>query len=166
MKRLIQITAVGCLLIAFAYPSAGQSRGGRYDQQIRSNVARVLLSDREYNDVSVDVEDGIVILTGSVVLDSTRHNLAARIRHILHVARVDNRLVLSPPAPLDKALHGRVISRLREAGYSDMTVQVHEGAVVLKGYVRTQKDWARAKEIVTSTPGVKEVVARMVMVAP
>lgn len=143
-----------------------QGRGGRYDQQINSNVARVLLSDRDYKDVSVQVEDGIVTLTGSVVLGSTRRNLVVQVRHIAHVAGVDNQMVLSPPAPPDNILYGRVMSRLQESGYGDLTAQVHEGAVILKGYVRTQRDWAWAKEIVLLTPGVKEVEARLSIVSP
>jgi osmotically-inducible protein OsmY len=153
-------------LVAFAALATSQERGTRYDQQISSNVARVLLSDQEYKDVSAEVEDGIVTLSGSVVLDSARRNLAVHIRHISHVAGVDNQIVLSPAAPPDSILYGRVISRLQEAGYSDVKAQVHEGAVILKGSVRTQRDWFWAKEIVALTPGVKEVEARMTVVNP
>jgi osmotically-inducible protein OsmY len=157
---------VGSLLASAAWLGLAQDLVGRYDQQISSNVARVLLNDRDYKDVSVVVEDGIVTLTGSVVLDSTRRNLVVQIRHISHVAGVDDRIVLSPPAPPDNILYGRVMSRLQESGYSDLTAQVHEGAVILKGYVRTQRDWAWAKEIVLLTPGVKEVEARLSIVSP
>lgn len=108
----------------------------------------------------------MVTLTGSVVLDSTRRNLVVQIRHISHVAGVDNQVVLSPPAPPDNIVYGRVMSRLQESGYGDLTAQVHEGAVILKGYVRTQKDWVWAKEIVMLTPGVKEVEARLSIVSP
>jgi osmotically-inducible protein OsmY len=151
---------LGCL--AWARPVPGQP----YDQQISSNVARVLLSDKDYKDVSVQVEDGIVTLTGSVALNSTRLNLAVQIGHIPHVAGVDNEIVLSPPAPPDHILYGRVMSRLQEAGYGDVTAQVHNGAVVLKGYVRTQRDWSWAREIVMLTPGVKEVETRLSIVSP
>jgi osmotically-inducible protein OsmY len=126
----------------------------------------VLLNDKDYKDVSVVVEDGIVTLTGSVVLDSTRRNLVVQIRHISHVAGVDDQIVLSPPAPPDNILYGRVMSRLQEAGYGELTPQVHEGVVILKGYVRTQRDWAWAREIVMLTPGVKEVEARLSIVSP
>jgi hypothetical protein len=94
-------------------------------------------------------------------LDSTRRNLTVQIRHIAHVAGVDNKLVLSPPAPPDNILYGRVISRLQDAGYNGVTAQVHEGAVILRGNVRTQKDVFRTKEIVMLIPGVKEVEATL-----
>ena len=166
MRRLSRMILIGSLLASAVGLGLAQDRGGRYDQQISSSVAWVLLSDKDYKDVSVQVEDGIVTLTGSVVLDSTRRNLAAQIRHIPRIAGVDNQIVLSPPAPPDNILYGRVMSRLQESGYGDLTAHVHEGTVILKGYVRTQKDWAWAKEIVLLTPGVKEVEARLSIVSP
>ena len=42
---------------------------------------------------------------------------------------------------------------------------MHGGAVILKGYVRTQQDWVWAKEIVMLTLGVKEVEARLSIVS-
>jgi osmotically-inducible protein OsmY len=161
MRMPFRIVALGCLLTSATWLAFTQVRGGRYDQQIRSNVARVLLTDKDYKDVGAEVEDGVVTLAGSVVLDSTRRNLTVQIRHIAHVAGVDNKLVLSPPAPPDNILYGRVISRLQDAGYNGVTAQVHEGAVILRGNVRTQKDVFRTKEIVMLIPGVKEVEATL-----
>jgi osmotically-inducible protein OsmY len=166
MRRLYRAVVLGCFLASVAWLVLAQNRGGRYDQQISSNVARVLLTDSDYKNVSVQVEDGIVTLTGSVVLDSTRRTLAVQVAHISHVAGVDNHVVLLPPAPPDNILYGRVMSRLQESGYGDVTAQVHEGAVILKGYVRTQRDWSWAKEVVMLTPGVKEVEARLSIVSP
>ena len=109
MRQLSRMVALWFLMVAAASPCFAQERGGRYDQQIRSNVARVLLSDKDYRDVSAEVEDSIVTLTGSVVVDSTRRNLASQVRHISHVARVENQVVLSPPAPPDNILYSRVM---------------------------------------------------------
>jgi osmotically-inducible protein OsmY len=165
MRLFLRMAALVCLLTVAAWPGQTPNRGGRYDQQIRSNVARVLLSDKNYQKVSAEVEDGVVTLAGSVALDSTRRNLAVQIRHIAHVTGIDNKLVLSPPAPPDNILYGRVISRLEDAGYSDVTAQVHEGAVILSGNVRSQKDVFRTKEIVMLIPGVKEVEANLTIVS-
>ena len=166
MRQLYLAVVVLGLLARAAWPGLTQDRSSRYDQQISSNVARVLLSNKDYKDVSVQVEDGIVKLTGRVNLDSTRRNLTVQIRHIPHVAGIDNQLVLSPPAPPDNILYSRVMSRLQEAGYGDVTAQVHEGVVILKGYVQTQRDYSWAREIVMLTPGVKEVEARLRVISP
>ncbi len=166
MKRTLWVAAFGCLLVLAALAAPAQARGGRYDQQILSNVARVLGGDPQYKNVTVDVEDGVVTLAGSVELDSTRRNLVVRIHHIDHVAGVENQLVLSPAAPPDHVLYGEVQRRLWDAGYKDITIQVHEGAVVLSGIVRTQKDWNAARQIASLTPGVKEVAARLTIATP
>jgi osmotically-inducible protein OsmY len=166
MKRTLWVAAFGCMLALAASAVLAQARGGRYDQQILSNVARVLAGDPQCKNVTVEVEDGVVTLAGSVELDSTRRNLAARIRHIDHVVGVENQLVLSPPAPPDHVLYGEVQRRLLDAGYKDITIQVHEGAVVLNGIVRTQKDWNAARQIVGLTPGVKEVEAKLTIATP
>jgi osmotically-inducible protein OsmY len=166
MKRTLWVAAWGCMLALAASAALAQAQGGRYDQQILSNVARVLAGDPQYKNVTVDVEDGVVTLAGSVALDSTRRNLAVRVRHIDHVAGVENQLVLSPPAPPDHVLYGEVQRRLLDAGYKDITIQVHEGAVVLQGIVRNQKDMNAARQIVSLTPGVKEVAARLTIATP
>jgi osmotically-inducible protein OsmY len=166
MTPLSRVLTVAFLLASVVWPRNAQKPGGRYDQQISSNVARLLLSDKNYENVSADVEDGIVKLAGNVALDSTRRNLTVQVRRIPHVAGVDNQLVLSPPAPPDHVLYGRVMARLQDAGYVEVIAQVHEGAVILKGSVRTQKDWAAAKHIVSLTPGVKEVEARLSIATP
>ena len=165
MKKLSWIVAMGFLVVAGTL-SFAQDRGGRYDQQISSNLARVLLSDKDYKDVSVDVEDGIVTLKGSVALDSTRRNLEAQVRHIPHVAGVVNVIDIAPPNVPDTILYGRVMVRLQDAGYDKIAVQVHQGTVILRGNVRTQRDWHWIREVVMLTPGVKEVESRLTVVTP
>jgi osmotically-inducible protein OsmY len=166
MKRTLWAAAFGCMLMLAASAALAQARGGRYDQQILSNVARVLAGEPQYANVTVEVEDGIVTLAGSVALDSVRRNLVVKIRHIDHVVGVENELGLSPPAPPDHVLYGEVQRRLLDAGYQDITIQVHEGAVILSGIVRTQKDWHAARQIVSLIPGVKEVAAKLTIATP
>ncbi len=165
MKRIL-LTALGCMLLFAAPAGPAQAQSGRYDQQILSNVARVLAGNPQYKNVTVQVEDGIVTLAGSVELDSMRRSLAVKVSHIAHVAGVENQLTLSPPAPPDHLLYGVVKNRLLDAGYSTITIEVHEGVVILTGAVRTQRDWNRAREIASLTPGVKEVESRLQIVTP
>lgn len=166
MKRTLWVGAFGCMLVLAASAAMAQTHGGRYDQQVLSNVARVLASDPQYKNVTVQVEDGIVTLAGGIELDSARRDLVVRIRHIQHVAGVENQLVLSPPAPPDHVLYGQVQHRLFDAGYKDIAIKVHEGAVVLEGIVRTPKDRTAARQIVSLTPGVKEVDVRLTIATP
>ena len=172
-------TAASFLYLALAAPAhsvsaqsapaqsvSAQARGGRYDEQIRSDVAKLLASKSECKNVKAKVDDGVVTLTGNVELDSERRTLVTRVRRIAHVEEVDNQIVLSPPAPLDTVLYARVSRRLQDAGYSQVKVQVHEGAVILQGSVRTMRDRQSAVQLAWSTEGVKEVEAKLSVMQP
>jgi osmotically-inducible protein OsmY len=147
--------------IGLLMPAAMGQRGGRYDAQVRERVGQVLASNKDYKNIKADVEDGIVTLSGDVVLHSVRRGLVARIHRIAHVVGVENQIVLAPPALPDNVLSGRVQTQLRDAGCGTLTIQVHEGGVVLHGTVRNRHDWDTVRELVSSTPGVKEVEVRL-----
>lgn len=162
MKRMIVVAVA--LLLTTAH--SVQPRGGRYDQQIRDAVTRLLASKSECKNVKAQVEDGVVWLTGTVELDSERRTVVTRVRRIPHVEEVDNQILLSPPAPLDDVLFSRVTRRLGDAGFHEIHVQVHEGAVVLQGTVRTPRDRHSAVHLVWQTEGVKEVEVRISVAQP
>jgi len=68
MKCIIYIICTVLLLPGFPYGLYG----GRYDQDILSATTRLLESRSEYKEVHAQVEDGIVTLTGTVRLESSR----------------------------------------------------------------------------------------------
>jgi osmotically-inducible protein OsmY len=148
------------LVLVLAGSSPGQRHGER-DERIRVAVAQLLASKSDYKNVKADVDDRIVTLRGNVELDSTRRFLVQRIRHIAHVERVRNELVLDPPAMEDKALLGRVQQQLEDSGFKGLTIKAHEGAVTLLGMVRNTQALERAIQIARQTPGVKEVESRL-----
>lgn len=159
-SRCLALT--GCLLLVLSSASSPQRhRGGRYDEQIRTEVAKVLAGKDDYKNVKAEVGDSVVTLTGNVELDSTRRFLVAKIRHIAHVSRVDNDVVLDPPAESDKAVYSRVQQRLEDAGLKGLTLKVREGAVTLEGIARNKQDRERAIQTARQTPGVKEVESKL-----
>ncbi len=153
MKRRIYSVCVGLMLLGLAYGV----QGGRYDQQILAGTNKILDGKSEFKDVHADVEDGIVTLAGTVELESSRSDIEYKIRRLRHVAGVRNQVVLYPPAPDDQVLFRRLYTRLQEAGYEDIKIKVHNGAVVLTGVVRTQRDRNWAIQLAWLTDGVKEV---------
>lgn len=167
MKTVLLATAVLVNAIAILPPVAPgaaqvtRKQGGRYDQQIRSAVARIVRDKAEYKKVKAEVEDSVVTLTGSVELDSTRRTLVDRVRKIAHVEAVENHLVLDPPAVPDQELYGRVQRNLADAGFDTLKLRVHEGAVTIEGMVADQMQRQRVIELVRRTEGVKEVDARV-----
>ena len=160
MRQLLTRTAA-VFALTLALSVLAQSRGGRYDDQIRKEVAQLLASKSECKSVKAAVDDAVVTLSGSVELDSERRTLVTRVRRIAHVEEIDNQVVLAPPAPLDNVLFGRVSRRLEDAGYAQVTVRAHEGTVTLSGSVRTQRDRHLVVQLAWGTEGVKEVEAQL-----
>ncbi|HEX7289110.1 MAG TPA: BON domain-containing protein [Candidatus Angelobacter sp.] len=155
----LRMASAGLVLLLVVAAVAMQTPGGRYDYQIRAEIKQVLEDRSAYRDVTAMVEDSVVVLTGTVELDSTRESLLARVRRIPHVEAVESNIVLSPSAVPDQTLFGRVQRTLADAGFTAVKVRVHEGAVFLEGTVRNAKDRQRAIELIRGTDGVKEVVA-------
>jgi osmotically-inducible protein OsmY len=155
------ITALTFLSVTAQTLQTGSRRGGRYDQQIRVEVSRVLRKEAKYKKVKAEVEDSVVTLTGSVELDSTRRGLVDRIRKISHVEAVQNQVLLDPPALDDKLLYSRVTQGLADAGFEALKCTVHEGAVTLEGMVADQMQREHVIDLVRRMDGVKEVDARL-----
>lgn len=127
------------------------------DTRIRAAAAKVLADHEECKRVKVEVEDRIVTLTGKVEMASDREWLAQRMKRIPDVSRVNNQLVLDPPAEPDEVLRERVKRSLSAPHFAGVTFTVHEGLVKLSGSVRTQGEANRALSVVMATPGVREV---------
>jgi osmotically-inducible protein OsmY len=166
MKAFLPLAAVAGCILYVASAAQAQARGGRHDDEIRKAVAHLLASKSECKNVKAVVDDGVVTLTGNVELDSERRTVVTRIRRLPHVEGVDNQIVLSPPAPLDDVLYSRINSRLRNAGYDQVTVHVHEGSVILQGGVRTERDRHSVVQLAWATDGVKEVEAKLSVMQP
>jgi len=166
MRRILRAVTIASVLTCAAATALTQPRGGRYDDQIRADVAKLLAAKSECKNVKAQVDDSVVTLTGTVELDSERRTIVTRVRRIPHVEEVDNRILLSPPAPLDDVLYGRVMRRLRDAGLDQIKAQVHEGAVILQGSVCTMCECQSAVQLVWASEGVKEVEAQISVMQP
>ncbi|MFI5103533.1 MAG: BON domain-containing protein [Terriglobales bacterium] len=159
--RGIALTLFLLLTLPTFSPAQRAHRGGRYDEGIRTAVARLLAGKSDYKDVKAEVGDSVVTLTGSVELASTRKFLVRKVRDIAHVNSVRNEIALDPPAENDSAVLGRVQQRLEDAGLKGITLRVREGAVIVEGMVRNTRDRERALQMVRETAGVKEVESRL-----
>lgn len=166
MKRFLALAVIAAGIWCAAPTALSQTRGGRYDEEIRKAVTHLLASKSECRNVKAVVDDGVVTLTGSVELNSERLTVVARVRRLPHVEEVENQILLAPPAPLDTVLYARVNRRLQDAGYSQISVHVHEGAVILQGSVRTERDRHSVVQLAWSTKGVKEVETKLSVMQP
>lgn len=165
MKADLRFAIAGVATLLLLVGAAATQKRDHYDDQIREEVRQVLAQNSDYRNVTATVEDSVVTLSGDVHLDSTREALISRVRRIPHIESVESNIVLSPPAVPDPELWGRVQRALADAGFGEITVRVHEGAVRLEGTVRNAKDRQRAIELARQTEGVKEVQASLLSVA-
>jgi len=138
-------------------------RGGRYDQQILVEIQKIIQARSEYRNVHAEVEDGIVALTGTVKLESSRVWIENKARNLPHVEGVRSQLMLDPPPVPDRELALRVRTRLSDAGFENVRLTARNGAVVLTGVVRNPKEQRQVLQIVRLTPGVKETESKLTL---
>lgn len=160
-SSLRRLLLVCLLLVCIAAAQTGPRRGGRYDRQILVEIQKIISSHREYKDVHAQVEDGIVNLTGTVYLESSRAWIEDRARRIAHVQDVRSSVVLAPPVEPDHELSQRIQARLLDAGFPGLRFTVHSGAVTLEGVVRNRKELRRVMQTVRSTAGVRETMSKI-----
>lgn len=151
----IVATVLLALTTKIASGAVQASQMGRVDAEIAQSVQKLLLNKPAYRDVTFGVDDAVVVLSGTVELFSDRQNLARDVLRIKKVARVENLIVLTPPAIDDAVLLGRVSDSLSR--FEEIRITAHEGLVVLSGTVRDYSEYGRALMAAWSTPGVREV---------
>lgn len=174
MRRISSKLAAGILVSLLSLPLFGQQlarSGGAYDQQIQQEITKLLQSDKKYNKVSATVGDGIVDLSGTVNLYATKAQLEQKARRKDHVAGVRDDIVVAGISVPDNQLRNKLAAQLRYDRYgyglvfNNLTIGVRNGVATVGGVVRTDMDKDSALAIVTTTPGVKNVIDQ-IKVAP
>ena len=160
MKKLAYALAV-FLFVSASICAPGQAGGGRNDRQIEVAAIKIIKGKSQFKNVSVQVEDGIATLKGTVELESSRVEIGDRVGRIANVAGVRNEVVLDPPAMPDEILLSHVTHNLIDGGYEFIRVNVHNGSVVAWGTVRTWREREWLIQTIRLTEGVKEVQSRL-----
>jgi osmotically-inducible protein OsmY len=109
--------------------------------------------------VSVSVENGFVVLTGSVCWQYQRNAAEDAVHYLAGVIGVRNEVGLkAQPQPED--IGGRIEAALRRSAAIDaegIRVAITEGVVTLEGTVGSWSERARVESAVWSAPGVRVV---------
>ena len=115
------------------------------------------------SDINVDTTQGMVTLRGTVVSEGGRERAVAIAKATDGVKGVTDRLTIATP-PAGKMTDGWIKSNVygkfvteKALDGSDINVDVADGAVTLKGAVRTEAARLRAVAIAKATEGVKSV---------
>jgi hyperosmotically inducible periplasmic protein len=162
---LLPLKAVLSGLVLFAaVPGAIRAQGGPNDAQIQADVQKVLDNSR-FKDVHATVENGDVVLRGTVGNYADKESADNKAHHVKKVKGVDNLIEVAGPSVDDVALRDKLAKGLSydRVGYGTtafnaITIGVQNGAVTLGGTVYGPNDKDSALSLVANTPGVKDVV--------
>jgi hyperosmotically inducible periplasmic protein len=149
-----------------AQPQSGPLGAAALAQQdsAASSAAQSKLNKSQFKDVKVSVNNGIATLTGTVSLYEYKADAAKRVQRAKGVEAVRNLIDVTGPAVSDRELKQKLGEELAydRVGYGNVfnaiTLQVQDGAVTLGGHARTYVDSDSALALVSTTPGVKDVI--------
>lgn len=164
-------TLAGSLLslpqISSAMTGGSAAIAGRTQEQSDvTSAAKGKLNKSQFKDVQVSVDaNGIATLTGSVDLFEYKADAEKRVSKAKGVTAVRNQIEVAGPAVSDEELKAKLGEKLEydRVGYGTtafnaITIAVQNGAVTLGGHAYGYVDRDSAVALVSTYPGVKEVV--------
>ncbi|NMM47407.1 BON domain-containing protein [Marinigracilibium pacificum] len=136
MKTHINIVTV---LIFFVLTACSPS-----DADIKKAVESALKSTPELNSVMVEVDKGVVRLTGEVPSEEMKKNAQDLISNVSGLKEVNNSIAVVPPGPTpeelaqkaDDNLKQKVMENFQTYEVEGVNVSVSNGTVVLTGEVK------------------------------
>jgi hyperosmotically inducible periplasmic protein len=162
MKKQLLVFAMALLVLL---SMTAMATTGRYDQQIQQAASHKINDAKHMQNVNSSVEDGIVILTGTVGLYEDKLDAAKKVKKLQHVTGVRNDITVAGENVPDAQLQKKIAKQLAydRVGYYDNTfnyvaVEVKDGVVTLSGDTVYDIPKDTALDIVARTPGVKDVV--------
>jgi osmotically-inducible protein OsmY len=129
--------------------------------------AAARLNHKQYLDVKVTVDNGIATLTGTVSLFEYKADAEKRVRKAKGVTAVRNLIEVAGPSVPDSELQAKLSEKLAydRVGYGNtfnaISLSVQNGVVTLGGHARTDVDKDSAVALVSTCPGVKEVIGEI-----
>jgi osmotically-inducible protein OsmY len=178
MKRTICTTRTALLAATLAGALLGLPQGsfaaprglGAQAQQDSSATsdAATRLNKKQFQNVKVTVDsNGTATLSGTVDLYEYKVDAYKRIHKAKGVTAVRNDIEVAGPSVADSELQAKLGEKLAydRVGYGNtfnaITLSVQNGVVTLGGHARTDVDKDSALALVSTYPGVKDVVSEI-----
>ncbi len=151
--------------LAMARNSGAIATGGQEQPDVTS-AAKSKLSKSQFKNVQVSVDaNGIATLTGSVDLFEYKADADKRISKVKGVTAVRNTIEVAGPNVSDQELQNKLAEKLAydRVGYGTtpfnaIAIKVENGVVTLGGHAYGYPDRDSAVALVSTYPGVKDVI--------
>jgi hyperosmotically inducible protein len=153
--------AAGLLMTANITLAAQTSESDRKDFQVAKDIAKTVQRYSQFtifDDVSANVKDGMVTLTGKVTMPYKRDDIAKRIAKVDGVRGVSDQISVLPVSQFDDELRYRIARSIYNNSnfwnYAIMPnppihIVVEHGRVTLTGVVQSEVDRALARSLAT-----------------
>jgi len=154
--------ALPTLSLAATSPSGAQAPAQQDNPALSAAQAR--LNKSQFKEVQVSVDNGIATLSGSVSLYQYKADAGKRVIKAKGVDAVRNHIQVAGPTVSDAELKDKLAEKLAydRVGYGNtfnaIAIGVENGVVTLGGHARTDVDKDSALALVSTYPGVKDVV--------
>jgi osmotically-inducible protein OsmY len=170
---LVTATLAGALLslpqtsLAAGRPQASGATAVAQSDNPATRAAAARLDKKQYQNVKVNVENGIATLTGTVDLYEYKADAGKRVLKAKGVTGLRNEIQVGGPTVSDQELLAKLQEKLAydRVGYGNafnsITVGVENGVVTLGGHARTDVDKDSALALAATYPGVKDVVGEI-----
>lgn len=165
-----RLAALGAALLAvvFAIPAqVAVAQSDSKDAKLNADIHKSL-DKKRFSGVQASVQNGVVVLTGTVDNYADKEDADRRVHHVNHVKGVDNEIQVAGgngASTSDEALRDQLAKKLAydRVGYgttafNNINIGVRNGVVTLSGTVYGPVDKDSALSVVSHTPGVRDVV--------
>ena len=167
---VLAATLAGALLslpqVSLAASGSGAGPQAQATNSAASDAA-ARLNKKQYKNVTVSVENGIATLSGTVDLYEYKADAEKSVHKARSVTAVRNMIEVAGPTVSDAELQAKLAEKLAydRVGYGNtfnaISIGVQNGVVTLGGHARTDVDKDSALALVSTYPGVKDVVGEI-----
>jgi hyperosmotically inducible protein len=161
MFKTLSLCAAGLLLTANASLAGSIGQAERKDFQVAKDIATAVQRYSQFtifDDVSANVKDGTVTLTGKVTMPYKRDDIEKRIAKVDGVRSVNDQITVLPVSQFDDELRYRISRSIYNNSnfwnYAIMPnppihIVVEHGRVTLTGVVQSDVDRMLARSLAT-----------------
>lgn len=143
-KKLVFLSLVMYLVTGLSFSCKSKTN----DAAIQKTAESALASNNDLKGLTVDVKDGVVILTGEVKDEAHRTAAQNAVAGVEGVRKVENNIMVAapPPAPVEITKDDSLVMGIRDAtkDFPSVTATVEEGVIFVKGEIKSA-DWKRLK---------------------